>query len=1688
MTLGRTSLAVRLGLSLVLLSLLGSASLSAVAQLPVQLTVQEALYPGAPTSGIDRSQDPVTVGIPLADSAGISNTSQLGLQGASVGQFRVLARWPSGNIQWVLVDTQADLHAGSRNTAISLTRGGSGNFGGAPLAIDNGSTISVNTGPVAFTVRKANFNVFDQVVAGGKTLVAAGSSQGLAIMGPVSPGTSCNPGPCTTLYVSSNDATSTAVIEENGPARAVIRAEGVHRDANGNPYMRFTVRMHFYRNKPYVKVTSMLRNADEGPSNSFHSAAKGFRSYELRLTPALESGRAFAFGKDTGIAAGKFSGAEAAYLYQAYSNDMEHPHWNGATCPYGSSVPRCVAPYIRRNGNAAPYTYAQEGYHVVQGLNVLASGDSAHYPAGWADLTDSTGAGVEIGVYQMSAYWPKSLQFHDGGTDVRIGIWPDQTLSPANSAAAIPYYQAWPQYSIHDLYLNFHAQALSSPGSEFLKFQHYLMARAPISQYNNANVFFYPLPDPAEEDGYWAGVSTSYDFRWNGNSPAISDKTPKIFRLYAWPSPGGSNQSEVRWGYIEQWLTRGLTGRYLTAAHFYRYQVEQAFPRSDMNAAGTAAFRWRTHTPASDIDGFGFPGNIRSANAAYVNRTWIDQEHAHWYGMGDYYFLTGDETVRDQMLDGVGDRFLNTTSILGTGRLWNTRAVGAQLMGLARYRRFLNGIGDAADIVPLDAVADATLSTSVFPELCVSGYPAGCNPKLIPFRGVSRTRGLASGGNDVGSDNNCAVGNGVNIRCAKPWMMAIQEEGMWEIAHARGPFWPNNHTGAANPYQLTLDLAFGMANWTSNEDFVAGTSYGNSSLKYDLAIDYANPMATPTPSTDNLEQFEFNYFLLSQYNGSLAATQRRQFELTYLHMAAGTTFNPNTIDDHEMYVSSALIQSMLHPWGSLRSVPINVTNSGSGSYSLSWTAPAGAQALRIKMANQPIVDWIGFNPKSNAFLGDPAASVNWFAATEVAAGTQNTCPPLPAAPGTHQSCTITGLDPKQSWHFAMKAEGPSGSSDTLSASITAPKPGAILSDTVTVSATASGDETISEVQFLLDGTPLGSPLTAIPYTVAWNTTIASNGAHTLMAQATDSSGNTVDSAGLAVSVNNSSNTQPSVSITSPAPNTTVSGKVNISANVSTAPKIAWVQFSVDGNLVSSQLKVPPYAAMWSAAGASDGAHRLRVVAHDTAGVSTSASETIYTHHTASCGQGWCNTFPVPGVVSGRLTPPFGSSAWNKLNYIPELGRFLIYTSDGIYTFANSWWSYGVLGTVAVNNPWLEETTSGTVQSTVTDNTKGYLSKAIQANDTTIKLEPGQGATFHPDPVHGGVLVIEDEEIGYSAANLSGDTFAGVNRGTRGTTASSHIAGSMVNGGAPFPQSRIGGSLVPVVDHIPDRHPFLFSSYDTRRSQLFQVAGIVELNKLSDTWYLCMVHNSFCSEADVKTWRRLTTPTRLPGKADGAMTYDPDDDVMILYGGQTAGSPTADTWLLCFQADPQISGNSVGCPGGHSYPDWVQVSTAPAEGAGPRYFHSLVYDSYNHKAVMFGGNDGSATDPDTTWVYTPAARAWTNASPSGALPSAFRRPAMTFDSTRHDIVLYEGPLGVVTDGIPGGLYTYDAGTNRWTLTSVTGGPVPTTETTSPVCHGRISLAYDPQTDTFVATELGASSYALYSWELPGINVK
>ncbi|MGZ5053602.1 MAG: Ig-like domain-containing protein [Methylobacter sp.] len=108
---------------------------------------------------------------------------------------------------------------------------------------------------------------------------------------------------------------------------------------------------------------------------------------------------------------------------------------------------------------------------------------------------------------------------------------------------------------------------------------------------------------------------------------------------------------------------------------------------------------------------------------------------------------------------------------------------------------------------------------------------------------------------------------------------------------------------------------------------------------------------------------------------------------------------------------------------------------------------------------------------------------------------------------------------------------PAADTTSPTASITTPTAGTTVTGTaVTVSANASDNIGVAGVQFILDGVNLGSEATALPYSILWNTTSATNGSHTLTAIARDTASNTTISSPVVVTVNNiiSDTTPPTV--------------------------------------------------------------------------------------------------------------------------------------------------------------------------------------------------------------------------------------------------------------------------------------------------------------------------------------------------------------------------------------------------------------------------------------------------------------------------------------------------------------------------------------------------------------------------------
>ena len=280
---------------------------------------------------------------------------------------------------------------------------------------------------------------------------------------------------------------------------------------------------------------------------------------------------------------------------------------------------------------------------------------------------------------------------------MRIGVWASEnnttstsTLTPNN-----PYYIPYPQYSINDVYLNFHTSMPANLSNEFLKQQHYLVANAPFSWYNTANAFMYPLLDPAEENTFYNTVTSQpvtpavsgYTYQDVGTTNSTFPLT--AWRYFNWPSGGAGNQMEFHESRVFNFLRRGFTGGYLDSGHFYKMMAETSLPRAD-------GFSWAAKS-SSETQYFNYPSvtmNGTNANRALGMWNWIElgQEHAHGYGMPDYYLVSGDETIKDAILNGYKDHYLNTVStnnLVNIGKITNARAAGTVSNGRVAHAQLL---------------------------------------------------------------------------------------------------------------------------------------------------------------------------------------------------------------------------------------------------------------------------------------------------------------------------------------------------------------------------------------------------------------------------------------------------------------------------------------------------------------------------------------------------------------------------------------------------------------------------------------------------------------------------------------------------------------------------------------------------------------------------------------------------------------------------------------------------------------------------------------------------------------------------------------------------------------------------------------------------------------------------------------
>ena len=225
---------------------------------------------------------------------------------------------------------------------------------------------------------------------------------------------------------------------------------------------------------------------------------------------------------------------------------------------------------------------------------------------------------------------------------------------------------------------------------------------------------------------------------------------------------------------------------------------------------------------------------------------------------------------------------------------------------------------------------------------------------------------------------------------------------------------------------------------------------------------------------------------------------------------------------------------------------------------------------------------------------------------------------------------------------------------------------------------------------------------------------------------------------------------------------------------------------------------------------------------------------------------------------------------------------------------------------------------------------------------------------------------------------------------------------------------------------------------SRRAWWFAVAAllVVMAGAGAGTWAATRAHHS--------TWTELHPEGSLPApRTLHAMTYDPDTNRLIMFGGLAYNAGANDTQAY----DPSAN-------------TWTNVH---ASGTLPsaRWAHSMAYDPSTHRLIMFGGSSGPPYPLlNDTWVYNTTTNTWTELSPSGVLPPARGAQAMAYDPSSGRLIMFGGEAGGPDSAqhFLNDTWAYDPATNTWAELNPVG--------TLPRARIQPAMAYDPSSGRLI----------------------
>jgi len=591
-------------------------------------------------SGIGRTSEPVTVGIPLPKGA-VFDLSQLVLLNnenrPAALQVEVLSQWFDGSAKWVLLDFQADVEGGGtskylvecrdRPEAIEDQKG--------ILITESPEFVAIDTGCASFLLGTTAYGPFNRVVVDGRDFVDSAQS-GICLVDNES----------REYWPQIHDIS----VETRGRLRVTLCARGEFLSPDERTFADFISRLSFYANSGLVEMKFTLLNSNSAhhPGGHWDLGDEGsvyFKDLSMRLalSEAAEQKILWTAGP------GQPPVEENAPRFEIYQDSSGGHNWNSTN-------------HVNRFGKIGS-TF--RGYRVKAGGVAIQEGKRSN-PVVSVRTENKV---ISAAIQQFWQNFPKSIDVENNNLSLRF--FPKQFEDI--------YELQGGEQKTHTAYLLFESVGAGSANLEWVHDR--LAPRTTPSWYSDSKAISYLAPRESSEkrpkslrlleslvDTAVKGDNTFFDRReivdeygWRNFGDVYADheavdhkgETPLVAHY--------NNQYDVIFGAIVQYLQTGDGDWVHLAGDLAKHVIDiDIYHTSEDRKEFNGGFFWHTqhYTDAATSTHRAYSKMSRGDKSRYQSGGGPSSEHNYTTGLLHYYFLSGDLAAKETV-KGLADWVIN---------------------------------------------------------------------------------------------------------------------------------------------------------------------------------------------------------------------------------------------------------------------------------------------------------------------------------------------------------------------------------------------------------------------------------------------------------------------------------------------------------------------------------------------------------------------------------------------------------------------------------------------------------------------------------------------------------------------------------------------------------------------------------------------------------------------------------------------------------------------------------------------------------------------------------------------------------------------------------------------------------------------------------------------------------------------